>query len=71
MASTWTQPTALRQFILAQPYVNIPHFQEHYPPREVAEVLEDLVQSAVCIAVGRAKLEEHVLHTVNAEGAWR
>ena len=71
MASTWTQATALRQFVLAQPYVNVDHFREHYPPRVVVEVLEGLVHERRLYRKLASELEEHLLHTVTPAGAWR
>ena len=71
MASRWTQPTALRQFVLAQPYINVDHFRQQYTPRQVVEVLEGLVHERRLFRHQATALEDHLLATVDAEGAWR
>jgi hypothetical protein len=71
MASRWTLPRTFRQWILVQPYVDPRHFRQHYTPREVVDVLETLVTER---RLGRAQataLEEALLGTVTASGAWR
>jgi hypothetical protein len=71
MASRWTHATALRQWILVQPYVNPQHFCQRHSPQDVVEVLEMLVTERRLARHLATALEESLLTTVTATGAWR
>jgi hypothetical protein len=71
MASRWTRPVALRQWLLVQPYVNPVHFRQQYTPQAVVEVLETLVTERRLARHLATALEDSLLHTVTATGAWR
>jgi hypothetical protein len=71
MASRFTTPTALRQWVQAQLYVNPNHFRQHFSPHAVVEVLETLVHEKRLWRAQATALEDSLLTTVTATGAWR
>jgi hypothetical protein len=70
-ASRWTLPCALRQWVLVQPYVNPAHFRQRHTPHDVVEVLETLVTERRLVRHQATELEDYLLTTVTASGAWR
>ena len=70
-ASRWTQPTALRQWVLVQFVVDPGHFRQTYSPLAVVDVLETLVKERRLTRRQASALEDYLLTTVTPEGAWR
>jgi hypothetical protein len=70
-ASRWTRPTALRQWLVVQPYVDLVQFRRQVPPAVLLTALEDLVRERRLWRAHASALEEYLLGTVQANGHWR
>jgi hypothetical protein len=70
MTSRWSAATALRQWVLAQPFVDVAHVRRRYPPHELVGVLEALVQERRLPRREATTLEDHLLTAVAADGDW-
>jgi hypothetical protein len=70
-ASREEKPCAFRQWVLVQPYVDVGHFLKQHPPQAVVEVLEVLVTERRLARRQASALEEYLLATVTATGAWQ
>jgi hypothetical protein len=71
LASRWTLPTTLRQWVLVQPVVDPAHFRQQYTPQAVVSVLETLVAERRFQRHHATQLEDCLLTTVTAIGTWR
>jgi hypothetical protein len=71
MTSRWSAATALRQWVLAQPYVNIDHFRQTYGPQRLIAILEALVQERRLLRHQATALEEYIFAALAPDGEWR